>query len=68
MSKALSRGYRISTHITKKASHTKTTVYTGAITLTQGFGSTLNLNVHKDEYDPMHQKTGELRIRLSLML
>ncbi|MFT5573984.1 MAG: hypothetical protein ACI9FR_002920 [Cryomorphaceae bacterium] len=47
MGKALGIAYRaISTHITKKAGHTKTTAHTGAVTLIQRFGSALNLNVH----------------------
>jgi hypothetical protein len=47
MGKALGIVYRaISTHITKKAGHTKTTAHTGAVTLIQRFGSALNLNVH----------------------
>jgi hypothetical protein len=47
MGKALGIAYRaISTHIIKKAGHTKTTAHTGAVTLIQRFGSALNLNVH----------------------
>ena len=47
MGKALGIVYRaISTHITKKSGQTKTTAYTGAVTLIQRFGSALNLNVH----------------------
>ena len=47
MGKVLGIVYRaISTHIRKKASYTKTTARTGAVTLIQRFGSALNLNVH----------------------
>jgi hypothetical protein len=36
----------ISTHLIKKAGFNKTQAHTGAVTLIQRFGSTLNLNVH----------------------
>jgi len=47
MGKTLGIVYRtIATHLTRKAGYTKTTAPTGAVTLIQRFGGTLNLNVH----------------------
>jgi hypothetical protein len=47
MAKALGIVYRaISTRISRKAGHTKTTAHTGAVTLIQRFGGAINLNVH----------------------
>jgi ribosomal protein S27E len=47
LSKVLGIVYRtISTHLIKKAGHTKKTAQTGAVTLIQRFGSALNLNPH----------------------
>jgi hypothetical protein len=46
MGKVLGIVYRtIATHLIKKAGFTKKTVYTGAVTLIQYFGSALNLNI-----------------------
>ena len=42
-------GYRLSdhcTHLIRKAGYTRTTAYTGVVTLIQRFGSALNLNIH----------------------
>ena len=36
----------IATHLIRKAGYTRTTAYTGAVTLIQRFGSALNLNIH----------------------
>jgi len=36
----------IATHLTHKAGYTKSTAHTGAVTLVQRFGGSLNLNVH----------------------
>lgn len=47
MSKVLGIVYRvIATHLIKKAGFPKKTAHTGAVTLIQRFGSSLNLNVH----------------------
>ena len=47
MGKVLGIVYRtIATHLTGKSGCTKTTSQTGAVTLTQRFGSALNLNIH----------------------
>ena len=47
MGKVLSIVYRtLSTHLIKKAGHTKATAQTGSVTLIQRFGSALNLNVY----------------------
>jgi hypothetical protein len=47
MSKVLGIVYRsIATHLTRKAGYTKTTAHTGAVTLIQRFGGSLNLNIH----------------------
>jgi hypothetical protein len=47
MGKVLGIVYRtFATHITKKADSNKKTSQTGAVTLIQRFGSTLNLNIH----------------------
>ena len=47
MGQVLGIVYRaIATHLIKKASDTKTTAQTGAVTLIQRFGSALNLNIH----------------------
>jgi hypothetical protein len=47
MGKALRIIYRtIESHLIKKAGYTRTTARTGAVTLIQRFGSSLNLNVH----------------------
>ena len=47
MGKALRIVYRtIESHLIKKAGYTRTTARTGAVTLIQRFGSSLNLNVH----------------------
>ena len=63
MGKALGIVYRaISTHITKKSGHTKTTAHTGAVTLIQRFGSALNLNVH------LHTGTGCRAIATSMQM
>jgi hypothetical protein len=45
--KVLGIVYRaIATHLTHKAGYTKSTAHTGAVTLVQRFGGSLNLNVH----------------------
>jgi ribosomal protein S27E len=47
MGKVLGIVYRaIATHVTRKAGYTKTTAQTGAVTLIQCFGGSLNLNIH----------------------
>jgi len=47
MGKVLGIVYRtLATHIIHKAGFTKSTAYTGAVTLIQRFGSALNLNIH----------------------
>jgi len=47
MGKVLGIVYRtIATHMTRKAGYTKTTAQTGAVTLIQCFGGSLNLNIH----------------------
>jgi hypothetical protein len=47
MGKVLGIVYRtIATHMTLKAGYTKTTAQTGAVTLIQCFGGSLNLNIH----------------------
>lgn len=47
MGKVLSIVYRtLSTHLIKKAGFTKAATKTGAVTLIQRFGSTLNPNIH----------------------
>jgi hypothetical protein len=47
MGKVLGIVYRtIATHLTRKAGYTKTTARTGAVTLIQYFGGSLNLNIH----------------------
>ena len=47
MGEALRIVYRtIESHLIKKAGYTRTTARTGAVTLIQRFGSSLNLNVH----------------------
>ena len=47
MGAALKIVYRtIESHLIKKAAYTRTTARTGAVTLIQRFGSSLNLNVH----------------------
>ena len=47
MGKVLGIAYRaIATHLTHKAGYTKTTAHTGAVTLIQRFGGSLNLNIH----------------------
>jgi len=47
MGKVLGIIYRtLATHITKKAGYNKQTAQTGAVTLIQRFGSSLNLNIH----------------------
>jgi hypothetical protein len=47
MGKVLGIVYRtIATHLTHKAGYTKSTAHTGAVTLVQRFGGSLNLNVH----------------------
>ena len=46
MTRALAIVYRaIAAHLTRKAGFTKPTAQTGAVTLTQRFGSSLNLNI-----------------------
>jgi len=47
MGKVLGIVYRaISTHLTHKAGYTKSTAHTGAVTLIQRFGGSVNLNIH----------------------
>jgi hypothetical protein len=46
MGQVLSIVYRaIATHLTRKASYTKSTAQTGAVTLIQRFGGAVNLNM-----------------------
>jgi hypothetical protein len=47
MGQVLSIVYRaIATHLTRKAGYTKATAQTGAVTLIQRFGGSVNLNIH----------------------
>ena len=47
MGKVLGGVYRtLAMHLTRTAGSTKTTAYSGAVTLIQRFGSALNLNIH----------------------
>ena len=51
MGKVLGIVYRtIATHLTRKAGYTKSTAYTGAVTLIQRFGGALNLNPLRADY------------------
>jgi hypothetical protein len=51
MGKVLGIVYRtIATHLTHKAGYTKSTAHTGAVTLVQRFGGSLNLNSLRADY------------------